>query len=172
MDAHTPVKLRRASVEDIPFMMATERQPGFEWFVGQWSAELHAERMADPTNAYLVGLDHTGQPQGFVIVRHLDEPEGNIYLQRIAIAVHGTGFGRRLLLAVTDFVFRETGAFRFWLHMKADNARADYVYRSLGFTEEGRLRLAHIGPNGERGDALIFSMLRPEWSSRSASATT
>ncbi len=172
MDAQTPVRLRRAGVEDIPFMMATERQPGFEWFVGHWSAELHAERMADPTNAYVVGLDQTGQPQGFAILRELDNAWDNVYLQRIAVASPGQGFGRRLLERVTDFVFHETKAHRFWLHMKAGNARAQHVYRQCGFTEEGLLRQAVIAPDGSRIDSHVFSILRPEWSSRSASATT
>ena len=73
---------------------------------------------------------------------------------------------------MTDFVFRETGAFRFWLHMKAGNEHAHAVYRREGFTEEGVLRQSHINPAGARADAHIFSKLRPEWSCPTASAST
>ena len=36
--------------------------------------------------------------------------------------------------------FRDLGAHRFWLDVKARNLRAQALYRSEGFVEEGRLR--------------------------------
>jgi RimJ/RimL family protein N-acetyltransferase len=166
------VSLRRAVMEDLPFIMATERQPGFEWLLGQNTADEHAQAMALPANAYLLGLDLAGAPQGFAILKDLLDPQGNVYLQRIAVALHGQGFGRGLLASVVDFAFATTAAHRFWLYMKAGNDRAHHVYLQSGFTEEGRLRQAMIAPDGGRMDSHVFSMLRPEWSSRSASATT
>jgi RimJ/RimL family protein N-acetyltransferase len=159
-------------MEDIPFIMATERQPGFEWFIGQNTAAEHATTMASRDNAYLIGLDARGAPQGFALLKNLQDTHGNVYLQRIVVAQHGQRFGRRLLAAVVDFAFTTTAAHRFWFHMKAGNDRAHHVYLQSGFIEEGRLRQSMTAPDGSRIDSHIFSILRPEWLSRSASATT
>lgn len=172
MDAQSLVRLRKADVADIPFIMATERQPGFEWFVGRWEEARHRAEFDLPATAYLIGLDEAGAPQGFAILRQLDNPEKNIYLQRIAVAGPGRGVGRHLLRAVTDWVFSKTDAYRFWFHMKAGNDRARHVYALCGFTEDGWMRQNHFTPDGQRADALVLSMLRPEWSSLAASATT
>ncbi len=153
-------------------MMATERQPGFEWFIGQNDAAEHARVIAGPSSATLLGLDAAGVPQGFAILKDLDDAQGNVYLQRIVIAAHGQGFGRGLLDQVVEFVFSSTKAHRFWLHMKAGNHRAHRVYLQAGFIEEGLLRQAMIAPDGGRMDSHVFSILRPEWSLRTASATT
>lgn len=167
------VTLRPAARDDIAFLMSTERLPGYEWFVGQWNADKHAEVMTSANSAVLVGLDASGTPQGFAVLRELDNPEGNIYLQRIAITQPGSGFGRALLHAVTGWAFETLpSAHRFWLLVKIANTRAQHVYREAGFTEEGRLRQAHIEPDGARGDSFMFSKLRPEWSCAAASATT
>ena len=57
--------------------------------------------------------------------------------------------------------FRDLGAHRFWLDVKARNARALALYRSEGFVEEGRLR--ESVRSGDGYDSLIvMSMLEPE----------
>ncbi len=165
MTQTTPVRLRRADEDDIAFIMQTERQPGFDWLVGSWDAAKHREIMAEASSAYLVATDAGGTRRGFAILRQIDDADGNVYLQRVAMAQAGGGFGRPFLGGIIGWVFDQTRAHRFWLLMKQGNARADHVYRSLGFTEEGTLRQTQIAPDGTRLDALMFSMLRPEWQS-------
>jgi RimJ/RimL family protein N-acetyltransferase len=167
-----PVRLRRAVADDIGFIMATERLPGYEWLVGRWDAARHAATLAEPSSATLVAEDAAGVAQGFAILRQIDDPDGNVFLQRIAVAFPGNGFGRPMLCQVTDWVFGETAAHRLWLLMKQGNDRADHVYRTSGFSQEGVLRQSQIGPDGSRVDALMFSKLRAEWSSTTRSATT
>jgi len=165
----TRLRLRTAEADDIAFVMSTERVPGHERFIGQWTEDQHRDAMAVGSNRYLLGVE-VEQPVGFAILRELDNSHGNAYLQRIAVPKQGVG--RALLVAVTDWVFRETSAHRMWFHMAGDNDRAHRVYQGLGFTLEGRLRESRLRADGSRGDALIFSMLRAEWPSPSASATT
>lgn len=163
--------LRRAGEDDLGFILRTERLPGYDWFIGQWEEARHRAEMADASNAYLVGLDGEN-PAGFAILRQLDDPERNVYLQRFAAAAPGRGFGRAFLQDVTDWVFRETSAHRFWLQVKDGNDRALHVYRSGGFVVEGKLRETLTAPDGGRLDSYVLSMLRAEWSSPPASATT
>jgi RimJ/RimL family protein N-acetyltransferase len=166
------VRLRKAGADDVGFMMATERQPGFEWFVGQWDEAEHLEKLADPGNSIVIGLDSAGERCGFAIMRQNGDREQNLYLQRIAMAAPGTGLGRPMMRALIDFVFGETDTHRLWLLVKDGNDRALHVYHASGFTTEGKLRQNLVTPLGERGDAFMLSILRPEWSERLASATT
>ncbi len=166
------IALRRAEIADVGFIMSVEQLPGYERFIGQWDAARHAEAMGLASNRYVLGLDARGTPQGFAILCDVDHASGNVLLHRIAVAEPGRGAGRALLVGVTDWVFRETQAFRLWFHMAADNARAHRVYNSMGFTCEGHLRQSLLMPDGSRGDALLFSMLKPEWPSNAASSTT
>jgi hypothetical protein len=43
--------LRLAQPADIPFILATERIPGFEKFVGRWSKEDHLAALRAPDHA-------------------------------------------------------------------------------------------------------------------------
>lgn len=152
--------------------MQTERQPGFDWLVGRWDEAKHRDVMAEASSAYFIASDAEGAAVGFAILRQVDDPDGNVYLQRIAMAQPGGGLGQPMLRGIIAWVFDETQAHRFWLLMKQGNDRADHVYRSLGFVEEGCLRQSQIAPDGTRLDALMFSMLRPEWQKTPFSATT
>jgi RimJ/RimL family protein N-acetyltransferase len=58
--------------------------------------------------------------------------------------------------------FRDLGAHRFWLDVKSLNVRAQALYRSEGFVEEGRLRDSVKTDEGY--DSLILmSMLEDEY---------
>jgi RimJ/RimL family protein N-acetyltransferase len=166
------VTLRPAVAEDVGFIIATEHMPGNDRFIGQWAPERHVALMQVAGSQYLIGEDAAGQAGGYVIITGLDDRHGNVHLHRIAAQAPGKGFGRKLLRAVTDWVFAHPDAHRLWFNMFADNDRAHHVYRTSGFTQEARLREARLRADGSRCDSLIFSMLRSEWPSGPGSATT
>lgn len=157
------VSVRRATPDDLAFIMAAERQPAFERQVGRWPAERHLAAMASPDFAYLIGARQGQEPAGFAILRDLNNPSDNIGLQRIVSAAAGQGFGRPFLSAVIDWVFAQTRCHRFLLEVFTDNPRARHVYRSLGFVEEGLLREAVKRADGTRSDQMLMSLLRREW---------
>ena len=67
--------------------------------------------------------------------------------------------------------FRDLRAHRFWLDVKASNARAQGLYASEGFLEEGRLRESvRVRLDGADGyDSLVvMSMLDREYQARIA----
>ena len=163
------VGLRRAHLTDLPFIMATERMPGFDRMVGRWSEEDHLAALRAPDHVYLLGMDAFGERMSFAIIRDLNEAHGNICLKRIAVAVPGQGIGSRFLGMVVRWVFTETGAYRLWLDVLADNARARHVYGAHGFVEEGLLRDAYKLPDESRIDLILMSLLRPDWLQRAAS---
>jgi RimJ/RimL family protein N-acetyltransferase len=89
-------------------IMATERGPGFERFVGRWSEQEHRAALASAGYAYLLGTPDDKSLVGFAIVRDIDDAHGNVCLKRIAVTHPGQGFGSRLLRATVDWVFQNT----------------------------------------------------------------
>jgi RimJ/RimL family protein N-acetyltransferase len=157
--------LRPATLADIDFILATERQPGFEHLVARSSREQHQAALTAPGCRTLIGTHH-GQPAGFAMFTGLDDPHGNLYLRRIAVAHPDAGFGRVFLQALLGWAFTETAAHRFWLTMFADNARAGHVYRACGLRPEGVQRAAYRLADGSRVDLAQMSITRPEWQDR------
>ncbi|ATN33875.1 hypothetical protein ACO34A_08635 [Rhizobium sp. ACO-34A] len=160
------LRLRLASPDDIGFIMETERLPGYDYFIGRYSAEEHKACMANDTFVYLIGEVEAGLPVGFVILKDFDNRDGNVCLKRIAVAVPEQGHGSRLVGGAVDFVFRETKTFRFWLKLIRGNDRAQSVYRKNGFVEEGTERQSAVLPDGNRADLIVMSITRPEWSAQ------
>lgn len=160
------VTLRRATPDDIGYVMQVERLPGYDHFIGQFDADRHRQQLNDPAIDYFIGEDEAGSPVGFTILSGLDNRDGNICIKRIAVAVPERGYGSRMLAAVIDHAFSTTPVHRLWLDVVKDNARAWKVYRKAGFQDEGILREAVVTPDGERTDLVMMSMLRPEWAAR------
>jgi RimJ/RimL family protein N-acetyltransferase len=161
------IGLTRATGADLPFIMETERLPGYDAFIGRSDEAQHRARLADPSAAHFIGrLD--GRAVGFAILRDWNAANGVTLLMRIAMAAPGLGHGKAFLRALIDRVFTETNCHRFWLGQFPDNARARHVYEAVGFTAEGVAR-GNVFLCGRHHDELILSILRPEWqASRSA----
>jgi RimJ/RimL family protein N-acetyltransferase len=159
--------LRAASVDDLDAVMAIERTSGFERWVGRSSAAEHRAMMADANAAYLVG-EADGAVVAFAILRDLNDPHGNRYLKRVAVARPDQGVGGAFLEQVIDWAFNRAGAHRFWLDCFSHNARAQRVYEKLGFTRDGVLREAYLGADGVRRDLTMMALTRPRWAERGA----
>lgn len=164
------IRVRSAGSEDIAFIMATERIPGFEKLVGRWSEEAHCAALGTAGYAYLLGIDAAGERAGFAIMRDLDDAHGNVCLKRIAVAAPGRGTGGSFVGALVRWAFTQTAAHRLWLDVMAHNARARHVYAAHGFVEEGVMRGAYRGADGGRIDLVLMSLLRPDWRQRAGAA--
>ena len=155
------LELRRGTLADIPFIMATERLPGYENLVGRWSDEQHRAALADRRYAYFIAeLD--GRKTGFVLLRDWDSAEHVTLIKRIAVAEPGNGHGKMILTQLVDRIFRDTGVYRVCLGLYPDNTRARRVYESVGFKAEGISRGSAYF-NGVHRDEVVMALLRPEW---------
>lgn len=152
------ITLRRAAPDDILFILATERRPGYEAFVGRFEEDVHRANLADDNWLYFIGLDDRGTPQGFAILQDRKDGDGSEFLRRIAVTNAGGGFGKPFLSALTDWVFAHTDNTRFHLHVRNGNNRARQVYASLGFTV--------VGP--EEGDhtSTTMALSKADWTAR------
>jgi hypothetical protein len=108
------LQLRRGTESDIPFVIATERLPGYDELVGRWDEAQHSVALADARYIYFVA-HLAAEPVGFAIVRDWASPERVTYIKRIAVTRPGLGVGRALLGRVVERIFHETGAHRVWL---------------------------------------------------------
>jgi diamine N-acetyltransferase len=155
--------LRRASADDIPYVMQVERLPGYETLVARWTLAQHREALARSDVAYFVGEGENGERAGFAICEGVGDRHNGIKLKRIAVSNPGVGIGRSILSSVMAWSFRDAGAPRFWLDVFDYNVRARRMYRDAGLQEEGRLRSAYELPDGRRVDRIVMSMLAAEW---------
>jgi RimJ/RimL family protein N-acetyltransferase len=160
VDART-FDLIRGDQTMIPFIMATERTPGFENLVGRWDEARHRSALSDGRHAYFVALDG-GEPVGFAILRDWESPEHVTLLKRVAVSDPGRGLGQLLLRNVIDVAFEETHVWRLWLGVFPENVRARRAYEALGFTAEGIARGSALF-GGIHRDELVMALLRPAW---------
>jgi len=156
------MKLREGTEADIAFIMATERLPGYELMIGQWDAQTHAAEMARPGSIYLIA-EENGASVAFAHLQKLDDPNGNIYLNRFAVTQQGAGVGTRALALLQDWVFAQPHAYRLHLHFSEENKRGRRLYARAGFQDERVERQVYQLPGGRRIDTFRVSILRPEW---------
>ena len=157
--------LRAASAGDLEDIMAIERAPGFERWIGRSSAPEHRAMMDDANTAYLIG-EASGEVVAFAILRDFNDPHGNRYLKRVAVARPDQGVGFAFLERVVDWIFERAGAHRLWLDCFSYNARAQRVYEKLGFSRDGVLREAYLAADGSRRDLTMMALTRPQWAER------
>ena len=156
------IELIRGTEHDVPFVMATERLPGYERLVGRWSEAQHRAALADKRHAYFIARLQSADV-GFAVVRDWGSAEHVACIKRMAVSSPGQGHGRALLAALVERIFRDTEAHRIWLGVFPDNARARRAYEAVGFKAEGVTRGSAF-LNGINRDELVMALLRPEWS--------
>lgn len=157
----TPFQLTRAVLDDLPFIMATERLEGYDQLVGRWDEQRHRDAFVDGSHAYFIGYDGS-TPVGFAMLRFWNAVERTTLVRRVAVVSPGRGQGRRLLAAVVARAFQQTDVHRLVIGLFPDNLRARRMYEAIGFQAEGISRgSAYFG--GEYRDELAMSLLRPEW---------
>jgi len=131
--------LRPASADDLLYILSLEQKFREMRLLAGNEPAMHQRQLSSPDCLYWIVETEAG-PGGFVILRDIHSKDRNVELLRIVVAEPGRGLGREVLRLVMDKVFREFGAHRLWLDTYADNTRAQHVYRSVGFSQEGVLR--------------------------------
>ncbi|HEV8042984.1 MAG TPA: GNAT family N-acetyltransferase [Bryobacteraceae bacterium] len=156
--------LRRATIQDLPFIVALEQQLRGLNLVGAEDLATHDRRMNDPDCQYWIA-GHQESQAGHVILRGVQSVNRSIELMRIVVSEPDQGLGRAILNALVSKVFDELGAHRLWLDVFEHNARARHVYRSVGFVEEGVLRECVRQP-GQYASLVVMSILEDEYRAR------
>lgn len=166
------VHLRPTMLSDLDFVVSVERDPHNLPFITPWERTQHEGAVRFPDfRHFIVEVGPQPQRDGFVILQGCRNPHGSIELKRLVLQTKGQGHGRDCVRGLKKIAFSDLRAHRFWLDVKTLNARAQALYASEGFVEEGRLRESvRVTVDGADGyDTLIvMSMLDREYRARQA----
>lgn len=159
-------------ISDLEFVISVEQDPVNRPFITPWERTQHEGAIRFPDfRHFIVEAGDQWARSGFVILQGCRSPHGSVELKRLVLRAdgQGRGLGRRCVRLLAQMAFRDLGAHRFWLDVRSGNTRAQSLYRSEGFVEEGRLR--ESVRDGEGWDSLIvMSMLEHEHAARRQAA--
>lgn len=162
------VHLRPTMLSDLDYVITVENDAQNLPFITPWERTQHEGAVRIPDFRHFIvecGADY--DPTGFVILQGCRSANKSVELKRIVLQAKGRGLGRASVRLLKQMAFRDLGAHRFWLDVKQLNTRAQHLYLTEGFIEEGRLRESVRA--GDGWDSLIvMSMLDREYQARTA----
>jgi diamine N-acetyltransferase len=126
------IRLRPSRPDDLAFVTTLERHPDNRAFIGQWSDEQHLAAMDSPQRSHLV-IEDDGEAAGYIIAYDCADAGCGIYVKRLLVRDKERGVGRRALSLFLDEAFVRPEVDLAWLLVFEFNARAQAVYRALGF---------------------------------------
>ena len=160
------VRLRPTMTSDLEYVVSLEHDPENAPFITPWDRTQHEAAIRFPDFRHFVieaGVDLDAA--GFLILIGCRSRHQSLELKRMVIQSKGLGFGRAALRCAKKVAFDDLHAHRFWLDVKARNSRAQALYDSEGFVEEGRLRDA-VKEDAGFESLIVMSMLRTEFTGR------
>lgn len=158
--------LRYTETKDLDFVLKAERKEENAQYIGQWTREQHINSLSDNDILHLIVEDvNTNNTVGYLILAGRENVNRNIEFRRIVISEKGLGFGSETLRLIKKIAFEKLGAHRLWLDVRLKNEKAQSVYKSEGFKEEGILRECVLYKD-EYESLIVMSILEKEYFSR------
>ncbi|MBC7955651.1 MAG: GNAT family N-acetyltransferase [Cytophagales bacterium] len=153
-------------LSDLDFVSSVELDSQNLPFITPWERIQHEGAVRFPDFRHFIveaGADY--HSAGFVILQGCRNPHHSVELKRIVLQTEGQGLGlgRACVRLLAQMAFRDLGAHRFWLDVKSLNTRAQALYLSEGFVEEGRLRESVKTFDGGYDSLIVMSMLASEY---------
>ena len=152
------VSVRRTGPMDLPYVTALERRPENRDLVGQWSDAEHAIAIGGRQGWEHWVIERDGRPAGYMIVADRGGPEGGVYVKRILVEDKERGTGKAALGRFVELALARPGRRFVWLNVREPNARAQAVYRAIGF-ERFEANEEELASGEGPGDG-VFSMKR------------
>ena len=143
-------ELRELTADDLPAILALER----ELFPDDaWSPEMFASEVAEiPQRRLYLVADEDDTLIGYAGMLFSGGPEADVLTLAVDPRRWGQGMGTALLLALLQEAVHR-GCEQVFLEVRADNPRAQQLYRRHGFIEIG-IRRGYYQPSGT--DALVM----------------
>ncbi|QKW51289.1 GNAT family N-acetyltransferase [Streptomyces buecherae] len=159
------------SPEATEHMSFTPRSRGqVDLIVARWIASASAT----PREEYALAATarHSGEPIGCVrLANDPHQPSAATFGFALRPDAWGVGYGREVVRLICDLAFTELGLHRLWAARSPHNIASERTLLAAGLTEEGRIR-AHVHVRGAWRDSITYSILREEWESGQADAST
>jgi RimJ/RimL family protein N-acetyltransferase len=135
------IVLRNTKENDLDYVFDSEHESHNAQYVGQWTKEQHRVSLSQEDILHLIVEEKsTNKPIGYVILAGITNQNQNIEFRRVVISDKGKGLGRETLKLVKKVAFEQLNAHRLWLDVRYKNQRAQNLYKSERFVEEGILR--------------------------------
>lgn len=165
-----PLRLRPTLLSDLDFVLTVETDSANLPFITPWERPQHEGAVRFPDfRHFIVEAGPDGSRDGFVILQGCRSPHQSVELKRLVLQSKGLGLGRRCVRMLKRMAFEDLHAHRFWLDVKGRNTRAQALYVSEGFVEEGRLRES-VRVSGDRSEGydslIVMSLLDREYAER------
>ncbi|MCC2676217.1 MAG: spermidine N(1)-acetyltransferase (Diamine acetyltransferase)-like protein [Ramlibacter sp.] len=164
------VRLRPTMQSDLDFVLSLERDPENLPYIAPWEKIQHEAAIRFPDFRHFIIEAGPGlEAGGFLILIGCRNPHQSVELKRMVVREKHQGHGRAALRVVKKIAFDDLGAHRFWLDIKKRNTRAQELYRTEGFVQEGELRQAVKVQDGF-DSLVVMSMLQEEFAQRRSRA--
>lgn len=164
----TRARLRPTMLSDLDDVVRIEHDQANLPFITPWERTQHEGAVRFPDfRHFIVESGGDWSRAGFVILQGCRNPHRSVELKRLVLETKGVGLGRLCVRLLKRMAFRDLHAHRFWLDVKMLNVRAQALYRSEGFVEEGRLRESVRLDEGYES-LIVMSMLDREYAARVA----
>ena len=162
------IRLRPTMLSDLEFVQTIETDPQNLPFITPWERTQHEGAVRFPDfRHFIVEAGDDWARAGFVILQGCRSRHQSVELKRIVLQPKGQGLGRACVRLLKQMAFRDLHAHRFWLDVKALNVRAQALYASEGFIEEGRMRESVKLSEGYES-LIVMGMLDREYAARVA----
>lgn len=160
------LKLRRANITDVGYIMALQYSPENLKFIVPFDENYHRAIInsdgSEKLDVIIEELD-TGIAAGYFMLRKLDTPCAEF--THVIIGRKGLGYGREALDLLLDWTFREKNFHRAWIDCKDYNEIALHLYERVGFVREGLLR-EYLFADGAWENLVVLGMLKSEYNRR------
>jgi ribosomal protein S18 acetylase RimI-like enzyme len=164
------VTLRRTRQPDLEFVTALERHEDNRELIGQWSDAEHREAIGATTSREHWIIERDGERAGYLIAYDGRPRSRSIYVKRVLVADKEKGTGQAALTRYLDEAFARDGVAFVWLNVRERNARAQAVYRGLGFRryDPAPAEAAELAAYGEApgDDSFRMRLAAADWRSR------
>ncbi|MFI9817990.1 GNAT family N-acetyltransferase [Saccharothrix variisporea] len=167
------VVLRPVTADDVPALLPMLTDPEVARLTGSHGGgdpdqavlrEWYGSRGAQDGRLDLAVVERgSGRVVGEAVLNQWDADNGSCSFRICFVpGAVGRGMGTEATRLIVGYGFEVLGLHRISLEVYAFNPRARRVYEKVGFVAEGVLRDALLW-DGERVDATVMSILRPEW---------
>jgi ribosomal protein S18 acetylase RimI-like enzyme len=151
------LRLRPATAADLAFITGLERRADHIDAIGQWRDEEHLAAIHGHDHRSHAIIEREGRPLGYLVSYDRRRETRGFYVKRLLVADKDRGTGSAALALFNAEAFAREDCELVWLHVRTANARAQNVYRKLGFER-------HDAPDGalfdRAGEALTPNAMR------------
>jgi [ribosomal protein S18]-alanine N-acetyltransferase len=151
----TPVTIRAAGVRDLPSVLTIEHDSPA---AAHWRDSDYAKALNEPERLFLVAVEEADHRVVGFLVASIATEEWELENIAVSPAARRRGIGRALMNALIQQA-QHRGAVEIRQEVRASNAPAQNLGRSVGFVPKGRRKDYYRNPVE---DALLFKYLAPK----------